>query len=675
VRPVPIRRRTFFQQPPRHPSSPHHPHHHHHHRHPPTPNQIVLAGVDDDPAVARAAAAALPLRANYAYTLSEVQDAVRRVFDTGFFTAATPKAEDTRDGVRLTVSLSPYPRLKRVVVTGADALPARIIEDALAPSAGRTLNFHGLRAALDAANAWYDERGIPTRLAVLADREDGVLELGAAEAVVNAVHLRFVDRETGEVKPGGGYTRPAVILRQLATRPGRVYSARQAKADLDAVFAMGLFEDVNLVPQAAAGSGGGEDGGGQQPPSPSSSSPFDAVPGGPAPAVDVTLTLVERKTGGASAGGGISATGAADGALPGFIGSASFSQRNVFGTGQKLAATAELGQVDKLFRLHHTDPWLLGDPHRTSRTVSLQNTRATGGPTHGRAPDDALPGGGGGASSSTGDAASVVIARLTGGVEFSRPLAVGWTGTLGASWQRGRCTDEHGRGLATDAYGGPLTFSAARAAGAATPSNADAALTAGPPPSPSAPDTVATALVGVSYAGPAGEALATFEQALPLAPSWLNFNRLRVRTERRASLASIGLPRWTASASARAGAVFGDLPPYEAFPLGGTNSVRGYGEGALGTGRSFAEATAELVFPLPGASGGVEGALFADYGSDLGSGPSVPGDPAGARGKPGAGAGVGVGVRVDSPVGPLRLECALSDRGARRFHLGIGSHS
>ena len=122
------------------------------------------------------------------------------------------------------------------------------------------------------------------------------------------------------------------------------------------------------------------------------------------------------------------------------------------------------------------------------------------------------------------------------------------------------------------------------------------------------------------------------------------------------------------------GAVFGDLPPYEAFSLGGTNSVRGYGEGSLGTGRAFAEATAELLFPLPVGGGALEGCLFADVGSDLDTGAAVPGDPASARGKPGSGAGVGVGLRIDSPVGPLRLECALSDRLQRRFHLGIGSH-
>jgi outer membrane protein insertion porin family len=43
--------------------------------------------------------------------------------------------------------------------------------------------------------------------------------------------------------------------------------------------------------------------------------------------------------------------------------------------------------------------------------------------------------------------------------------------------------------------------------------------------------------------------------------------------------------------------------------------------------------SAELRVPLVSP---VEGTLFADYGSDLDSGASVLGDPAGARGKPGA---------------------------------------
>eukprot|EP00897_Mesotaenium_endlicherianum_P008328 jgi/Mesen1/7523/ME000039S06743 len=70
--------------------------------------------------------------------------------------------------------------------------------------------------------------------------------------------------------------------------------------------------------------------------------------------------------------------------------------------------------------------------------------------------------------------------------------------------------------------------------------------------------------------------------------------------------------------------------------------------------------------------GPVEGAFFADYGSDLGSGAMVLGDPAGARGKPGTGSCVGAGIRIDSPLGPLRLEYALNDQKVKRFHFGIG---
>lgn len=46
------------------------------------------------------------------------------------------------------------------------------------------------------------------------------------------------------------------------------------------------------------------------------------------------------------------------------------------------------------------------------------------------------------------------------------------------------------------------------------------------------------------------------------------------------------------------GAIFGEMPPYEAFPIGGTASVRGYGEGAVGSGKRYISGTAELHFPL-----------------------------------------------------------------------------
>ena len=69
--------------------------------------------------------------------------------------------------------------------------------------------------------------------------------------------------------------------------------------------------------------------------------------------VDLTLNITERKTGGLSGGVGISAQGHAEGAVPGFIGSCSYSQRNLFGLNQKLTATVELGQVRPAAALEH----------------------------------------------------------------------------------------------------------------------------------------------------------------------------------------------------------------------------------------------------------------------------------------------------------------------------------
>ncbi|BDA46032.1 Outer envelope protein 80, chloroplastic [Coccomyxa sp. Obi] len=576
-------------------------------------SEVEVRGVDGE--LKRIAESKLTIKPNFAYTLSEVRDDIQRVFDAGYFQQITPAAEDTRDGIKLTLQATANPVIKGVVVTGANVLPQREIEEAFRDQAGRTLNFPAFSSAVKRLNRWYEDRGIFGQVTEVDDT-GGVINVKLAEMVVGNLNLRYVDRKTGEVREEGA-TRPEVVLRQLATRPGQVYNVRQAKMDIDAVYSMGLFDDVTILPQ------------------PAEDSTLEH------PKVDLVLNVVERKTGGLSCGGGISSQGHSEGALPGFIGSASFSQRNLFGLNQKLAATVEIGQVDSLFRVNHTDPWVKGDPYRTSRTISLQNTRTSGNPVHGRAPDDCVRPGSEEEASPEG---SVVVARLMGGVEYGRPLATGWTGTLGVNWQRAKCLDEHGNCITQDAYGSPLTFSGGRS------------------------DTLMLALLRAAYSGGQDAHLvASMEQALPLQSDWLNFNRFCLRAERGMQIYK-GL---RAHLSAKGGVILGDLPPYEAFPIGGTNSVRGYSEGGVGSGRNYVTGTAGLHWPI---FGPVDGALFFDYGTDLDSGQTVLGDPAGARGKPGSGYGFGAGIRVDSPVGPLRLEYAFNDKFVRRFHFGIGSH-
>ena len=46
------------------------------------------------------------------------------------------------------------------------------------------------------------------------------------------------------------------------------------------------------------------------------------------------------------------------------------------------------------------------------------------------------------------------------------------------------------------------------------------------------------------------------------------------------------------------GSIVGDIAPYQAFSIGGQGSVRGYGEDAVGSGRSCLVANSELTLPL-----------------------------------------------------------------------------
>jgi outer membrane protein insertion porin family len=121
---------------------------------------------------------------------------------------------------------------------------------------------------------------------------------------------------------------------------------------------------------------------------------------------------------------------------------------------------------------------------------------------------------------------------------------------------------------------------------------------------------------------------------------------------------------------ASAGTMVGDVPPYEAFCIGGGNSVRGYYDCDLGVGKSMAEATIEYRFPLFKI---ISGELFFDAGTTFGTQPSIQGNPGGLLGKPGDGYSVGTGLIVNTPVGPLRLEVATQDFTSNyRFNLGVG---
>ncbi|WJZ88589.1 hypothetical protein VitviT2T_007871 [Vitis vinifera] len=547
---------------------------------------------------AEAVAALKACRPNSALTVREVQEDVHRIIDSGLFWSCMPVAVDTRDGIRLVFQVEPNQEFQGLVCEGANVLPSKFLEDAFRDGYGKVVNIRRLDDVITSINDWYNERGLFGMVSGVEILSGGIIRLKVSEAEVNDISVRFLDRKTGE--PTIGKTKPETILRQLTTKKGQVYSLIQGKRDAETVLTMGIMEDVSIIHQSV----------------------------GDRDKIDLVMNVVERVSGGFSAGGGISRGITTSRPLSGLIGSFAYSHRNVFGRNQKLNVSLERGQVDSIFRINYTDPWIEGDDKRTSRSIMIQNSRTPGILVHGGQPANS----------------SLTIGRVTAGIEFSRPFRPNWSGTVGLIFQHAGAHDEHGKPIIKDFYSSPLTASG---------NTHDDALLA----------KFESVYTG---SGDHGSSMFVFnmEQGLPVLPEWLFFNRVNARARKGVEIGPACL-----LLSLSGGHVVGNFSPHEAFAIGGTNSVRGYEEGAVGSGRSHVVGSGEISFPLYGPLGG---ALFADYGTDLGSGPTVPGDPAGARLKPGSGYGYGFGIRLDSPLGPLRLEYAFNDQQAQRFHFGVG---
>lgn len=133
------------------------------------------------------------------------------------------------------------------------------------------------------------------------------------------------------------------------------------------------------------------------------------------------------------------------------------------------------------------------------------------------------------------------------------------------------------------------------------------------------------------------------------------------------------------------GSLLGDAPPYEAFSLGGSGSVRGYTGGDAASAQTFLQGTVEYRAPfalirwgdgfvgsLLGESTLLAVSIFFDYATGFGTQTFVIGEPGVVRGKPGDGFGGGIGLLATSNLGLFRFELGFNDQSDAVFYFNIG---
>jgi outer membrane protein insertion porin family len=545
-------------------------------------------------------------RAGETTTRTQLQEDINAVFSTGFFSTVKATPEDTPLGVRVTFDVAPNPALTDVVAEGRTVLPEAELNQFFADQKGKTINYGQLQRSIKDVEEWYATRGY-----VLAKVTD------VQSSPDGKVTLTLTEGQVEDiVVKNNTRTRDFIVTREMDLKPGQVFNKEKVQKDLQKLFALNLFEDVSL----------------------------ELNPGKDPKKVVVGVKVKEKNTGSLAAGAGVDSA-------RGVFGTISLQEQNLGGNNQKAGLDLQLGTQQLQANVNYTDPWLNSDPSRTALNVNLFKRN-----TFSYIFDE-------GVRLASGNSPSED--RLGVRAALARPLTEfgsSWRGSAGLSFEQVQIRDGFGVGgtpQTVDQQGNPLTLSG---------TSIDNLFTLETSIANDLRDNPTTPKSGSFFSLGADQALPVFGTG-GVSPS---FTRLATTYSQfiPVNFLSFGSGKQVLAFNGRLGTLLGDFPPYEAFTLGGSNSVRGFSEGNLGTGRSFFIGTTELRFPVFDPVGGV---AFVDYGSDLGSAAAVLGAPAIVRGKPGNALGYGLGLRIQSPLGPLRIDFGFNSvNKPSQVHFGLG---
>ncbi|KAI9072584.1 hypothetical protein K1719_044671 [Acacia pycnantha] len=301
------------------------------------------------------------------------------------------------------------------------------------------------------------------------------------------------------------------------------------------------------------------------------------------------------------------------------IGSLCIKHPNLFGGSEKLDVSWDKGLYDSNILVAYRRPrpeWL------AQQSFVIQHSLSPEIGVHGIPIENFSRSGSGG----------INLSRFSVGLDLNEPPSSKWRNTTSIKFEHVRPVNDDGHSISRDYEGFPLTCS-------------------GNPH-----DSMVVLKQESRFAKADDHSFLQFnlqiEQGIPVLSKWLIFNRFKFAASKGIKLGPTFL-----LTSLTGGSIVGDMAPYQAFSIGGLGSVRGYGEGAVGSGRSCLVANSELKIPL---NKMVEAAVFFDCGTDLGSSHLVPGIPSLRQGKPGSGIGLGYGLRFKSQCGHFQADYAIN---------------
>ncbi|MEH1863548.1 MAG: outer membrane protein assembly factor [Nostoc sp.] len=537
---------------------------------------------------------------------SQLQKDVAAILDTGLFSNVSVNSFSTQAGLNVVYQVQPV-IVRSLQLSGAKVLTYQVAQQKLQSQIGTTISPAGLQQAVVQINKWYADNGYNlARVLSIKPSSQGILTINVAEGLVSDIKFRFVNDEGKTVDSKGN---------PVGGRTKADFLQQQLKLKPGQIFQENVVkQDIQQLYRTGL---------------------FETVNvalEGDATKLDLVYQLKETGARGVNLGGSYNAD-------QGLTGTISYQDQNVGGINDTLGVNVGVSSRDLQFNSKFVSPYRATNPDRLGYTVNGFRNRELS-----ETFDDKI-------KLANGD--KVREGQIGGSVSLQRPID-NWNTSLGLNYTRTSIRDRQGNITPTDAQGNPLS-----ASGTGVDDLTTVSFTATKDQRDNPFNPTQGSILSLST-----------EQSVPIGQGNISLNRLKANYSQYLPVQLFNTKQPQVFAvNVQAGTVLGNLPPYESFNLGGSNSVRGYDSGDVGSGRSYVLASAEYRFPVLPIVGGV---LFADFASDLGSGDTVLGNPAGVRDKPGYGFGYGAGVRLNSPLGLIRADYGINDQGESKVHLGIG---
>ncbi len=575
--------------------------------------------------------AQVKLQRGAAFSSPQAQLDLRRINQLGFFAATQAQvAPDLNDPNKIVLT---YIVTENRVITGFEfannnALKPEEITPVLTSKVGTVLNRNSVSADVTAIQKLYSEKGFAVVVKSAQQTEDGKLIFDFSEAVVSQVNIVGLKK-----------TRESLVRRQIRIKPGDTFDAAKMRQDLNRLYDTNFFDSVE--PRV------------------------DDVPDQPG-SVIVNFVFREKRTGQFQVGVGFDSRSKVSGFL-------TLSESNLRGSGQRGFASIEAGS-QRNFELGTGNPFI-GDKNASydvsiyQRSIFRQPNSLvrliTGNANATNANGTIVDNNGIPILDENGDAlripANAVLQeqRSGGRISFTKPLDYDRRRTLIFGYR-----NERARSIVNNFNTGGINSGDLTPEQRAALDNINQISSRG---------NVSAASIGflrdsrdlrIDPSSGGRESL-VLEQAFKFLGGNTNFTKLDLDLRRYIPIIAgerLGAPaKLVAAGRVVLGRSVNQLPIFEQYYIGGTETVRGYNtEQQYGDNQLYGNLELRYRFQQK-----ITGVLFADSGTAYGG-----------RFSTGNGidllTSVGVGVRLVTPIGPIRLDYGIGRDGGRT-HFGIGS--